>query len=129
MTSLLLDTHTFLWFVWNHQQLSATSRSLIEDPRNMKLVSMVSCWEIAIKCGSGKLKLGEPSSSFLPREISRNNFETLAIELPHVVGVESLPSHHGDPFDRLLISQALCDGLTVLSADAAFDQYGVKRIW
>ncbi len=129
MTRLLLDTHTLLWFVWDDPALSATAKSLIEDARNEKLVSVASCWEIAIKAGSGKLALGEPSSSFLVRELATNNFQLLPISLAHVTAVEQLPPHHRDPFDRLLIAQARLEGLVIVGGDVAFDAYGVARQW
>jgi PIN domain nuclease of toxin-antitoxin system len=129
MTSLLLDTHTMLWFFWDDRQLSAHAKSLIEDGDNRKLVSTASCREIAIKVGLGKLDLGEPSRSFLPREIARNNFELLPISLTHATMVEGLVPHHRDPFDRLLIAQAMVEGLLLVSTDAIFDQYGVSRLW
>src|SRR5262249_19186610 len=102
MTALLLDTQAMLWFFWDDPQLSDRARTLIEDADNQKLVSVASCWEIAIKVGIGKLQLGEPSRSFLTREITRNNFELLSITLTHATMVEGLPFHHRDPFDRLL---------------------------
>lgn len=77
MTSLLLDTHTMLWFFWDDPRLSATAKALIEEPNNRKLISIASCWEIAIKVGLGKLDLGESSRPFLRREIARNHFELL----------------------------------------------------
>jgi PIN domain nuclease of toxin-antitoxin system len=87
------------------------------------------CWEIAIKAGLGKLKLGEPSASFLKREITRNNFELLPISLDHATAVEALPLHHRDPFDRMLIAQALADSLPLVSSDPHFDLYQIKRMW
>ena len=129
MTSLLLDTHAMLWFFWEDSQLSTHAKSLIEDPDNRKLVSIASCWEIAIKTGLGKLNLGEPSRSFLPREIARNNFELLPITLDHATAVETMAHHHRDPFDRLLIAQAMIEGLSLVSADEVFDRYGISRWW
>lgn len=129
MTNLLLDTHTMLWFFWNDSRLSGGAKALIEDADNRKLVSIASCWEIAIKVGLGKLDLGEPSRSFLPREIARNNFELLPISLDHATMVEGLVAHHRDPFDRLLIAQAMVEGLSLVSADVVFDQYSVSRLW
>jgi PIN domain nuclease of toxin-antitoxin system len=102
---------------------------LIEDPNNRKLVSIASCWEIAIKVGLGKLNLGEPSRSFLSREIARNNFELLAISLDHATLVEGLAPHHKDPFDRLLIAQAIVEGISVVSSDEVFDAYPITRFW
>jgi PIN domain nuclease of toxin-antitoxin system len=127
--TLLLDTHTLLWFLWDDPQLTATAKALIEDPTNRKLVSIGSCWEIAIKTGLGKLSLGEPSASFLSREIARNNFDLLPITLSHATAVEPLPLYHRDPFDRLLVAQALIEHLPIVSADPALDPYGVTRLW
>jgi PIN domain nuclease of toxin-antitoxin system len=129
MTSVLLDTHTMLWFFWDDPQLSGHAKAIIEDADNRKLVSIASCWEVAIKVGLGKLDLGEPSRSFLPREIARNNFELLAISLDHATMVEGLAMHHRDPFDRLLAAQAMTESLPSVSADGVFDQYGITRVW
>src|SRR5437868_10887579 len=121
--NLLLDTHTMLWFFWDDSLLSSSARSLIEDPANRKLVSIATCWEIAIKVSTGKLTLGEPSSTYLQREITRNLFELLPITLEHVTEVETLPYHHRDPFDRLLIAQAILEKVPIVSIDAAIDPY------
>jgi PIN domain nuclease of toxin-antitoxin system len=129
MTSLLLDTHTALWFFWDDPQLSASAKSFIEDVNNRKLVSIASCWEIAIKVGLRKLDLGEPTRSFLLREIARNNFELLSIELDHIAMVETLAPHHRDPFDRLLVAQAMIEQLPLVSADQILDLYGIARLW
>ena len=129
MTTLLLDTQAMLWFFWDDPKLSADAKDQIEDANNRKLVSIASCWEVAIKVGLEKLELGEPSGTFLPREIARNNFELLPISLEHATAVETLPLHHRDPFDRLLIAQAMVDGLQIVGADGAFDQYSVVRLW
>jgi PIN domain nuclease of toxin-antitoxin system len=127
--NLLVDTHTMLWFFWDDPRLSATAKALIEDPANRKLVSIASCWEIAIKAGLNKLQLGEPASGFLNREITRNNFEILPIGLNHATAVETLPLHHRDPFDRLLVVQSQIEQVPIISADAVFDQYLVTRWW
>jgi PIN domain nuclease of toxin-antitoxin system len=129
MMDVLLDTHTMLWFLWDDSRLSGPAKSLIEDADNRKLVSIASCWEIAIKVGLGKVELGEPSRSFLPREIDRNNFELLPISIDHATTVEGLAAYHRDPFDRMLIAQAMTEKLPVVSADVVFDQYGVSRLW
>ncbi len=127
--NLLLDTQAFLWFLWDDPRLSATARTLIEEPANRKLVSIASCWEIAIKVGLRKLSLGESSATFLPREIARNNFDLQSISLAHATAVETLPLHHRDPFDRLLVAQARIEGIPIVSADPVFDSYGVTRLW
>ena len=127
--NLLLDTHAFLWFVWEDPQLTATAKALIEDRANQKFVSIATCWEIAIKVGQKKLELGESATTFLPRELSANKFALLGIDLAHVTFIETLPLHHKDPFDRLLIAQSLLEPMPVVSADLQFDPYGVTRFW
>ncbi len=126
---LLLDSHTFLWFVNNDPLLSSTAKKLIEDPLNEKFVSIASCWEIAIKVGLGKLSLGEPATTFLPRELLVNQFQILQIQLAHATFVETLPHHHRDPFDRLLIAQSLVDVIPIVGNDTIFDSYTVTRLW
>jgi PIN domain nuclease of toxin-antitoxin system len=127
--TLLLDTHTLLWFLQADPALSTTAKALIEDPANRKLVSIASCWEIAIKAGLGKLKLVEPASVFLARELPANNFDLLPISLAHATAVETLPQHHKDPFDRLLVVQSQIEGIPLVSVDKSFDAYGVTRLW
>jgi len=127
--TLLLDTHAFLWFGQDDPLLSATAKALIEDAGNHKLLSVGSCWEIAIKAGLGKLKLGEPCATYIPAALSRTGFDLLPILLAHATAVESLPLHHRDPFDRLLVAQAIIEAIPVVSVDAALDPYGVRRMW
>ena len=129
MNDSLLDTHAILWFFQDDPRLSAAARAWIEDPGNRKRVSIASCWEIAIKVGTGKLNLGEPTRPYLDRAIAGSNFELLPISLDHATMVERLPLHHKDPFDRLLIAQAIVEGVPIVGADAAFDAYPVRRIW
>lgn len=90
--NLLLDTHAFLWFVANDARLSPAALSAIESPENQKWVSIVSCWEISIKTGLGKLTLSDPVGMFLPREISTNNFSLLSVQLAHTTFVAGLPN-------------------------------------
>jgi PIN domain nuclease of toxin-antitoxin system len=127
--TLLLDTHTFLWFCQGDASLSSAAKALIEDPNNRKLLSVVSCWEIAIKAGLKKLTLGEPSATYIPAALNRTGFELLPITLEHATSVESLPPHHKDPFDRLLVAQAGLEGTPLVSADGAFDAYAINRLW
>lgn len=129
MSDLLLDTHAVLWFFWDDPRLSSAAKQAIESADDRKLVSIASCWEIAIKSGLKELQLGEPSRSFLMQELSRNNFELLAITFDHATLVESLAPHHRDPFDRLLVAQATAEQLPIVSADPIFEQYGVARVW
>ena len=127
--NLLLDTHAFLWFCQNDFARSATAKTLIENPANRKLLSIASCLEIAIKSGLGKLKLGEPSATYIPAALARTGFELLPIAVVHATGVEVLPLHHRDPFDRLLVAQAIAEGIPIVSSDSLLDPYGVTRLW
>jgi len=126
---LLLDTHTFLWFVLNDSQLSGAAQSLINDPANDILISPASYWEIAIKVGLGKLDLHAPYDDFMRRGIVGNDFETLPIEPRHTSVLTTLPLHHRDPFDRLMIAQAMIEAIPIVGMDAVFDSYGVQRLW
>ena len=126
---LLLDTHAFLWFVLNDPQLSAGAQSLLIDPANDILVSPASYWEIAIKVRLGKLDLHAPYDDFLLRGIVGNDFDILPIEPRHTSVLTSLPLYHRDPFDRLLIAQARIEAIPIVSMDAAFDLYGIRRLW
>jgi PIN domain nuclease of toxin-antitoxin system len=127
--TLLLDAHAFLWFCQNDSALTASARSLIEDPGNRKFVSVASCWEIAIKAGLKKLVPGEPSSTYLSAALLRTGFDLLSITLEHATVVETLPAHHKDAFDRLLIAQAMIEAIPVVSIDDKFDAYPVTRLW
>lgn len=126
---LLLDTHTFIWFVINSPRLSVVVRGLIEDENNEKLLSIASVWEMAIKHSSGKLSFSLPFREFIEQQLSINSMELLNINLEHTYVVATLPLHHRDPFDRLLIAQAMVDKIPILTADSAFDAYPVQRLW
>ena len=127
--TLLIGTHALLWFLKDDPQLSRSAKAIIEDPANRKLVSVASCWEIAIKSGLGKLTLGEPAAVLLARELARNNFELLVISLEHATAVENLPQHHKDPFDRILVCQSLIEQAPIVSGDVQLDPYNVSRMW
>jgi PIN domain nuclease of toxin-antitoxin system len=127
--NLLLDTHTLLWFALGDAQLSATARQLIEDPANTKFVSPASYWEIAIKISIGKYVLHQPYEIFFDRAIRQNGFLVLPIEVRHTAALTNLPHHHRDPFDRLLVAQAMVEGLSLVSIDAALDAYPIQRLW
>jgi PIN domain nuclease of toxin-antitoxin system len=96
---------------------------------NEYLVSIASCWEIAIKVSLGKLRVEGSLGRFLPEQLAANRFQVLPIDLRHVARVAQLPFHHRDPFDRLLVAQALEEGLAVVSADEGLGEYGVERVW
>ncbi len=126
---ILLDTHTFLWYVEDSPQISAAALEIINDGDNEIFISITSAWEIAIKFGLGKLKLQEPFEIFMARQPALNNFEWLEISLRHLSILPTLPQHHRDPFDRLLIAQAQSENLILLSADSALDAYAIERRW
>ena len=111
---LLLDTHTFLWFLLEAPHLSTTANALIIDPTNDIEVSPATYWEIAIKVSLGKYALPEPYDIFIEREITTNAFRILPIEPKHTAVLTTLPFHHRDPFDRLLIAQAMVEAITIL---------------
>ena len=126
---LLLDTHTFLWFIMGNPNLSANARALIEDQGNDKLLSIASLWEIAIKVSIGKLALSAPFDTLIPQQLSANGFELLRLEVNHAAALINLPFHHRDPFDRLLIAQAMIEQMQIVSVDSAFDAYQISRLW
>lgn len=126
---LLLDTHTFLWWVEDAPDLSRKARQAIINPDNECFLSLVSCWEMAIKLSLGKLKLAGVIERFIPEQLSVNGFRQLEVDFRHVARVATMPFHHRDPFDRLLAAQAKEEKLAIVSADAIFQKYGVKRIW
>jgi PIN domain nuclease of toxin-antitoxin system len=126
---LLLDTHTLLWFALTDPQLSGTATSLIIDPDNEKLVSPASYWEIAIKISIKKYALSKPYEIFIDEAIDKNGFGYLHIEPKHTAALTTLPFHHKDPFDRLLIAQAIIEGIPIISGDTVLDSYPVKRLW
>ena len=129
---LLLDSHAFIWFVSDDPRLSRQARGLIEDPGNQRLLSAASHWEMAIKTSLGKLTLTEPFDVLMPRELSTNHIALLPIELRHSIQVATLPfppGNHRDPFDRLIVAQAIVERLPIVSADKRLDDYGITRLW
>jgi PIN domain nuclease of toxin-antitoxin system len=127
--NLLLDTHAWLWFVLGDPQLSVAARNHIHDPANVKFVSPASYWEISIKISLGKYTLNTPYLQFMRQAIGGNGFRFLHISPRHTERVSVLPLHHRDPFDRLLIAQALVEGMSIASNDGNFAPYGVPVIW
>jgi PIN domain nuclease of toxin-antitoxin system len=125
VTRLLVDTHALLWWLADDPGLSPAARDTIAERTNEPLVSTASVWEIAIKRSLGKLEVPDD----LPDRISENGFDWLAVAPQHAWQVGELPAHHRDPFDRLLIAQALVEGLPVVTADARFGAYGVEVRW
>ena len=128
MGRFLLDTHVFLWLIQGDPQLSGRVRSIISDDTNQLNFSVVSIWEIAIKLNIGKLKI-EHSIEDIYQLLAQLKIELLPIERSDLDRYLTLPLHHRDPFDRLIISQAIERELILISADGAFEPYPVQRIW
>ena len=126
---LLLDTHAFLWWASEDPALSATARRQIESPRNDVFVSPVSAWEIVLKAGLGKLTTPSPVDEFIPEQMARNRFDVLPLSITHVLQVSHLPEHHRDPFDRLLVAQAMVEGLSFVTGDQHMSRYDVRVVW
>lgn len=126
--NLLLDTHAFIWFVEGSAELSEEAKSSIIDDLNVKYISIVSLWEMSIKVGQGKLNLRSPFETVL-EDVFNNGFKLLDLKFEHILHNTNLEWHHRDPFDRLLISQALVDGLSVITKDSHFPNYPVSIIW
>lgn len=126
---VLLDTHAFIWLVTDDPKLSATAKAVFLNNDNELLLSAVTGFEIAVKYSLGKLRLKEPPEPFIHKRIKANALIPLAITIEHTMLLADLPFHHRDPFDRLLVAQALSDSLPILSADTLLSAYGIERIW
>ena len=128
---VLLDTHTLLWYTLADPRLSATARSTIIDPSNEVVMSPASYWEIAIKVSLGKYLLNQPYDDFIDTCLNRYGFVVLPVEPRHTSRVIILPQFkdHKDPFDRLLVAQALTEDIPIVSVDDKLDLYGVTRLW
>jgi PIN domain nuclease of toxin-antitoxin system len=126
---LLLDTHAFLWWIEGTPELGRRAKAAVADPDNEVLVSLASCWELAIEHSLGKLRVRGSLDRFIPEQLTVNGFALLGVELRHALRVANLPFHHRDPFDRLLATQALEEQLAIVSADRVFRKYGVTTIW
>ena len=126
---ILLDTHTLLWFVDASPNLSDHARELIDDPANQKVLSIVSLWEIAIKHSLGRLALSLPLDQYTATHLTPSKVELLSIEISHILTCAQMPWHHRDPFDRILVAQAMTENIPIISVDTALDAYAVKRLW
>ena len=128
----LIDTHVFLWFVSNAKELSQTARTFIEDGNNTIFLSIASLWEISIKTALKKLSIKGTYESVID-DVTDNSIQILPITFAHTVEQNRQPFHHRDPFDRIIISQAIVENMNFISADTIFDDYlkgtSIKRIW
>ena len=125
----LLDTHAFLWWISDDPRLSEKAREIIADGRNELFFSAGSGWEISIKAGLGRLEVPENLQRFIADQLSRNAIQVLPIYLSHVLHTGTLPVHHRDPFDRILVSQAILEEMPLLSADSHLSRYLVEVVW
>jgi PIN domain nuclease of toxin-antitoxin system len=126
---LLVDTHAFLWFVTDDPLLSAAARAHIADPLNEILISLASYWEVAIKVSIGKYPMNVPFDRFFTEGIDGNDISILPVEIRHAAVLSALPMHHKDPFDRMIVAQAMVERIPIVSVDVALDAYGITRIW
>ena len=126
---VLLDTHTFLWLISGDDRLSETAQKTFLDPGNILFFSAASLWEICIKVSLGKLSLKSGWLKTIQDEMKVNAIQWLSIEMLHCVELTNLPFHHRDPFDRMLVAQAMVDDLQLLSRDNRLSSYAIKRIW
>ncbi len=126
--NLLLDTNALLWWLAGNSRLGRRARAVIAEPGNVVYVSAASAWEIAIKVALGRLMVPHETATWLPPQLVANRFRPLPIMIAHALGVESLPPHHTDPFDRLLVAQAMAEGLTIVTGDEQLERYDVHVI-
>lgn len=126
--NVLVDTHAWIWSLASPERLSAEARTVLSSRRNVVYLSAASAWELAIKAALGKIELPEPFEAFVPSRMARLGITPLPVTHAHALRVSSLPPHHRDPFDRLLVAQAIVERLPILTADAAFERYGIELI-
>src|SRR5690606_1057997 len=126
--NLLLDTHTLIWYITDNQRLPAKTRSLIELPENICFVSLATYWEMAIKNSLGRLDFKKPIMTIF-EIVEQSGFEILPVNVNHILKATSLPFHHYDPFDRMIIGQAIAENLSVITKDEKFPKYEVSLLW
>ena len=124
----ILDTHAFLWAIAEDEKLSRRAQKIFTGPNDLWL-SVASIWEIMVKVQTGKLHLPAPTGPYVVKKLAGNRIEVLPIALDHVLRIESLPIHHRDPFDRVLIAQSIEEGWPIVTADPLFERYSVDVIW
>ena len=126
--TVIVDTHVLLWFVAGDKRLTRHARSTIESEENTCYVSLAAWWEVAIKLSLERLRLDEPLDAFIESRIGEG-FRSLPVEVEHIAKVATLPFHHRDPFDRLMISQSIEEDMPVVTGDVNFSKYGIRVIW
>ncbi|MBF2007000.1 MAG: type II toxin-antitoxin system VapC family toxin [Chlorogloeopsis fritschii C42_A2020_084] len=126
---LLLDTHVLIWCTGNPEKLSEKVTNLLTDTNNYWLVSIASIWEMQIKLQIKKLNLALPLSELIESLRQTNDLQILPIKLNHIYTLQDLPNHHRDPFDRILVAQAIVENIPLVSKDEIFDAYPIKKFW
>lgn len=126
---ILLDTHTFLWFIAGDPQLGTYAQQLIEETNNERYLSVVSVWEITLKSSLGRLVVPTPPTALIRDHVWANAIDLLAIAPEHLDTLHTLPYHHNDPFDRLLIAQAMQEKMLLVTKDQAFRAYNIQVAW
>lgn len=129
MRGYLLDTGVFLWSMGSADRLSAQAREILAEPNNQLFLSSASSWEISIKWSIGKLRLPEAPSSYVPKRLASQAIQALQITHLHALTTAELPRHHDDPFDRMLIAQAVVEDMILMTADRLFEKYTVQTLW
>ena len=125
----LLDTHVFLWWLYESSRLSPRVREFLADGSNVPVFSSASAWELIIKIQAGKLRIPEEPEDFIVTRLALHSMESLSVKLEHAVWVYKLPAYHKDPFDRILVAQALSEKLPIITADPQIARYPVEVIW
>jgi PIN domain nuclease of toxin-antitoxin system len=126
---LLLDTHAFMWWHSEPEHISKSTLTLLQDSANEVILSVVSLWEMQIKIQLGKLTLRDDLELMLKIQQERNNISLISVALPHILELKTLPLHHKDPFDRILIAQSKVENATLVSRDSVFKSYECSVIW
>jgi len=129
MKGYLLDTAIFLWSVGSTERLNQQALALVEDATTELFLSAASSWEISIKSALGKLKLPEAASTYVPKRLTSQGIRSLPISHIHALAAGELPPHHRDPFDRMLVAQAMNEEMVLLTADPSFKKYGIEILW
>ncbi len=127
--NLLLDTHIFIWWEIEMYKLSAKRLQMLEDESNTLFLSLASLWEIQLKIMLGKFKFPKPLPEIIREQQNINDLRILPMTIEHIYELENLPFHHKDPFDRMLVAQALAEDIPLISSDRQLDAYGVRRVW
>lgn len=129
MMRLLLDTHTFLWYINGDEKMSAYAKQLIASPSNQCYLSFASLWEMSIKSSLGKLEIPLPISQLYQKYVLENHIRLLDFDIKYLQNFHDLPFHHNDPFDRMIIAQSIIENMPIIGCDKVFKDYDVNVFW